>query len=81
MAEPGPLDCLDDHVEKSYFDDAKVRKVISSFNLHFLLSKVREALHVASYTKIGGWSLCSIKIHNHYNWSTASLLTIYPTLM
>ena len=41
--------------------------------------QVREAIHVASVEKIGGWRICTNKIR--YNEDTTSLLPLYPTLM
>jgi serine carboxypeptidase-like clade 1 len=59
----GPDGCIDDHVERKYFDN----------------STVREAIHVASMDKIGGWHICTDKIN--YDANTASLIPLYPTLI
>jgi len=59
----GPDECIDDHVESKYFDNPEVR----------------EAIHVASVEKIGGWRICTQKIH--YNPNTDSLIPLYPTLI
>jgi len=52
--------------------------VIYSTSSYYPL-QVREAIHVASVEKIGGWRICTSKIH--YNADTTSLLPLYPTLM
>lgn len=44
-----------------------------------IIFQVREAIHVAPVTKIGGWRICTNKID--YHRSTTSLLPIYPTLI
>jgi len=59
----GPDECIDDHVESKYFDNPEVR----------------EAIHVASIEKTGGWRTCTQKID--YNAFVASLLPLYRTLI
>ena len=46
---------------------------------YYCCIQVREAIHVASLEKIGGWQACSRKVK--YTFSTPSLLPIYPTLI
>lgn len=66
----GPDGCIDDHVERKYFDTAEVRK----------------AIHVASVEKIGGWHICTDRINYHANTASLlpiypTLISTYRTMI